>query len=786
MSIKVLIKYYFSVVLFVLLSTYSVNAQDVPASVDVNNVNPYQISDTQLEKAIDNAEKQGYNQQQIESAARLKGMSEVDISNLRNRILELKNQNDGNNADFIDLDVLRDEFELDLEDGDVNFDPTADPPNLNEDIYGRSIFKNRQLNFAPNLNIPTPKEYLLGTGDQLTIDIWGASEKTYQVSINPEGLIKIPSLGPIYLSGLSIELASKKIISQMTKLYDGLKGQNKNTYAQVSLSSIRSIKVTIVGEVDNPGTYTLSSLSTIFHALYLAGGTSYMGNLRDIALYRANKKIVSLDVYDFLKSGDMTNNLRLEDQDLIMILPYNKRVSINGEVKRPMIYELKPDDDLADLIEMASGFTDDAYPSLVTVNRKNDYDLEIITLKDKNFKGFQLKPSDKVHIASIYNVFENRVEIKGAVFRPGYYQLTDSMTLKDLIDKSEGVLRDAFLARGLITRYADDLSQINIRFNLKDVLDGKSDDILLKYDDIIYIKSKFDLEEYKFVSIIGQVINPTSVNYHENLTIEDVIYKANGFTNEAKRNILEISRRIPADSEYDLSKEAEVFIVEINELLDTEDASDFVLEPYDQIIVRKSPVYKTQKNVSIIGEVVESGFYTIQSRNERVSSLIERAGGVTAYAYIDAATVIRNGKHIALELEEIFKNPSSNYDYYLMEGDVINVPVEIQTVTVEGEIFRREVTIGYDKNQTFKSYISKSGGFTDQALKKRSFVIHANQDADRVRNFLFFNSYPEISPGAKIIIPKKPERNRRLSIQEILAITTSLTTMVFLIDRIAP
>lgn len=758
-------------------------AQDVPENVNPADVNVEDVSDNQLKNAVDQAQKKGYNAQQIEQMARLRGVSEANIAKMKNRIQELQTNSDGENSEYIDVDVLRNEFdELGLDDVDQSGDPLELIKDPNP-VYGMKIFRNKQLNFQPNNNIPTPIDYILGTGDQLLIDIWGGAEKTYQVAINSEGNIRIPNIGPIFLSGMTIDDASNKIISRLSKIYSGITGRNKNTYVQISLNAIRSIKAVLIGEVQNPGTYTVSSLSTIFNALYSAGGVNYHGNLREIILYRGNKKFATLDVYDFLRYGDRSNDVRLEDHDLIMVMPIDKRIEIKGEVKRPMYYDLKSNETLEELIKLAGGFTNNAYPSHVTIKRKSELGLKIITLKNKEFSNFLLTSGDVVTISSILNSFQNRVEITGAVLRPYTYELTQGMTLSALINQAEGLTGDAFMLRGQITRSDDNLKLKNVSFNPAKVLDGTDPDIVLKPEDLITIKSIKELEEFETISVLGQVQNSTSLAYNDGISIEDAIFKAGGFTKSAIREHVEVARRIHPDSTNNLTKKAEVFQVKINAELSTENGSGFILQPYDQIIVRRSPIYEAQKNIQVIGQVAEPGYYTIETEEDKVSDVIKKAGGLSPFAYPPGASLSRNSGKITLDLDKILEKPNSKYDLYLREGDIITIPRALQTVSVSGAVFRNEVETRFDKTYKFKNYIGISGGFSQNALRRKAYVLHPNGSADRTKTILFIKDYPDVKPGSQIIIPTKPER-QGLSAQAWIAIATSTATLALIIQQI--
>ncbi|MDH5605224.1 MAG: SLBB domain-containing protein, partial [Cyclobacteriaceae bacterium] len=477
-----------------------------------------ELSDEQIRKFIDQVETGEYSQEQLEMMARARGLSEIQILKLRQRVEDFQIQT---NSSTISDAELREQFDQIDTEIDAEFSNLEDPiMELESRVFGSQLFMNRNLSFEPSLNIPTPDDYQLGPGDELTVDIWGASEKTYQLTIGPEGTVKIPNIGPVYVNGMQVNLASQKILGQLSKIYAGLTDSNygkKNTYGLVSLSRIRSIKVNIIGEIQTPGTYTISSLSTVLHALYIAGGPTDNGSYREIQIFRNGVNTLTFDLYDFLIHGDNENNITLKDQDVIKIPVYTERVEIRGEIKTAGIFELKKNESLQSLINYAGGFTDEAYTKLVTIRRKTPEARKILSVKSDQFEIFQMVTGDEVTITKILDIYENRVEIKGAVYRPGEYELTNGLTLKELISKSDGLLPEAYMNRGHIQRYSSDFTLFNLDFSVSDVISGKVDYPLFP-EDIITINSRFDLQDTLTVTIQGEIRNPAKFLFQDSLT----------------------------------------------------------------------------------------------------------------------------------------------------------------------------------------------------------------------------------------------------------------------------
>lgn len=759
---------------------------------NLSSINVDELSDDQIRDFIRQAEKSGFTEQELEMAARARGMKASEISKLRSRVNKLSQSTSAVVVETEGTDPLlkaHDDHEISLE--KIKEEAKAYKGNeVSEKIFGYSLFNLKSLTFEPSINIPTPKNYQLGAGDEIVIDIWGASQQNYRQVISREGSVNIPGLGPIYLNGLTVDQASTRIIGRLSSIYSGLKaesGREANTFAQVSLGRVRSIKVSLVGEVTKPGTYTLPSLSTVFNALYVSGGPSINGSFRNIEVWRENKQVAVLDVYDFLVHGDQKNNIRLQDQDIVRVTPYKKRVSVNGEVKRTGMFEMKEGEGILDLFNFAGGFSDQAYTHRVKIRRNTDKERKIVDVLINDASKVELQNGDVVMVQPILDRFENRVEITGAVFREGEYELTEGLTVGQLIRNAEGLRGDAHLSRATIYRTRDDFTIEVIPFDLQKVLNEEVVDVKLEREDLIRISSIYDLKDKYNVSISGEVHNTGTYPFMENLTLEDLIVSAGGFTESASIDRIEVARRVKnADPRSLTGKIAEVFYFDVARDLSFKGSdSKFVLQPFDHVYVRRSPGYEVQHNVVILGEVLYPGKYAISDKDERISDLINRAGGFTAEAYLPGARLkrsIANTGIVDLNLSKILKAPKSEEDLLLMEGDTLRIPLKLQTVKIRGEVLYPRST-RYVSNRGFRGYISQVGGFNKEALKRKSYIIYANGEVARTKNFIFFKDYPHVEPGAEIVVPQKTEK-RQQTAQEVIGIGSGLATMGLIIINI--
>ena len=657
-------------------------------------------------------------------------------------------------------------------------------------VFGRDIFNNSNLTFEPSLNIATPVNYRLGPGDQLVIEVWGASQANITQKVTPDGYITIPDVGPIQVNGLTVQAASNKIRAKLSKIYSGMGTTNVDlsTDVKVSLGQIRTIQVNIMGEVAQPGTYALSSFSTVFHALYKAGGISQLGSLRNIKVVRGGRTVATVDVYDYILHGRSHSDIRLQEGDVILASPYDALVLVKGKIKRPMYYEMKRTESIRTLIDYAGGFTNDAYTSAVTVERNDEKERTICSVDDMNYGVFKVKDGDVVSVGAILDRYNNRIEIKGAVYRPGFYELGKEIsTVRDLITKADGLLEDAFTNRAVLHRENLDKTLEIISVNVKGVLDGTEPDITLQRNDVLFIPSKYDLEAKGTIEISGEVYSPGIFPYAENTKLEDLIIMAGGLTESASKVRVDIARRLNDPNSTKKQKEiSKMFSFAVKDGFVVEGDPGFILEPYDQVFVRRSPGYTPKVNVSITGEVEFEGSYALNERNERLSDLIARAGGLTGFAYLKGArlerqlseeeylqakellTMVASNNQIsgndsiiipavsrtytvAIDLEKIMSNPHSSLDPVLQDGDAVIIPQLMTTVQVTGSV-RKPNSVVYNPDMKLKDYISEAGGYAERARKSGTFILYPNGHIKELgRNA----SAKEIVGGAKIIVPQK-------------------------------
>lgn len=843
-------------------------------SVDLSTVQSSDISDTQLRAAMLRAEQEGLTIDQALQMAQARGLSSSVASQLRTRMQQLQMEEGGVDG-AAGLEEAEDEFSISRE----FMRPERVETEEMRKTFGSQIFRYRETEFSPTLNVATPVNYTLGTGDELVVNIWGDQTNTYRLVVNPEGSIFIEGIGPIFVNGLTIEEASDKIIQDLEEIYAGLRGEGpeQTTHARVSVERLRTIQISVIGEVTNPGDYTIPSNSTVFNALYRGGGPGEDGSYRSIRVIRDNEVIAEMDIYDFLVEGLQKGNIRLRDRDVIQVPTYNRRVEVNGEVKRSGLYfEVTEGETLADLIHYAGDFTDRAYTNQVRIHRNTSTDRRIVTVDNNEFDEFSIRNGDVVYVDEILNRFDNRVIIDGAVWRSGEFELQEGMTLHDLIMEAEGLRPDAFTSRGLINRMSDDYTLEQLSFDVSAVLQNPQEyDIPLQSEDHVMIRSIHEINDEQSVQIHGAIRQPGEYNFRENMTLEDLILKADGFTDAASEARIEISRRILGETtpEERGQQLAEIYTFDVSRNLQLGDEDrKFELQPFDQVFIHRRPNYQIQQKVTIEGEVLYPGTYTIRNRNERISDLIERAGGITSEAYMPGARLIR--KHtaidrpeiefdflsseevideertgltrdqeeqrrremeqaeseeqqaadgadiftqryrlnredyrqsgdtleaertssspesrIGIDLAEIMENPGSRDDLFLRSGDVLRVPKQLQTVAISGAVMQ-DVEVRYREGANMGYYIDRAGGLATNAQKKRVYVVYANGDVDRRKNYLFglFKNSPPVEPGAHIIIPAKPDR-AGMSTGEVVSISAAVvsmtTSLIIALDRIA-
>lgn len=663
--------------------------------------------------------------------------------------------------------------------------------NIDKNIFGSTLFNNELMTFEPNLRIATPKNYQLGPEDELNIAIFGDVLDNFKVKVSPEGTVKILNIAPIYVNGLTIEVASERIISRLRQLYQGLNKPGSGSSAQVTLGNVRSIKVTITGEAQMPGTYTVSSLSTIFNALYLAGGPSKNGSYRSIKLIRGNKIIRTLDLYDFLLKADQTDNIHLNDQDVIRISDYENRVEVSGEVKRPMTFEMTKGETFKDLLKFAGGFTEKAYTYTINVRRNTSREIKLLNITQDEVENFLTQNGDKYTIGQIIERYENRIELEGAVFRPGMYALENGLsTIKELFKKSEGVREDAFLNRATITRKKENFDPEIISFDLGKVLRGEVADIPLQREDVIKVFSVKNLREKRVVNITGEVNQPGEFDYKEGMKVADLVLLAKGLKESASFSNLELARRIiNHGANQENANKIEIINFEIDgDLKISNKGSQLVLQPFDIISIRRAPSYEEQRSVKVLGMVNYPGSYAIQTNKQKISDVLERAGGLRIEGYLEGAKLLRNGITVGVNLKEVLSNPNSQENLQLMAGDELMIPRLLQTVKLNGAV-QNPLAVSYKESFTLKDYVAEAGGYSILANKKQIYVTYANGVSNQIRKFLIFKKNPRIEPGAEITIPALPESSKKgLTAAEAIGLTSSFIsvalTLITLINNL--
>ena len=682
----------------------------------------------------------------------------------------------------------------------------------NNFIYGHDIFGGRSnVTFEPNENQATPSNYVLGPGDELIIEVWGMNEATIVQTISPEGRISISQVGPIQLSGKTIAEATKLIRSKLAAKYAGItSGANSNV--SVSLGKIRTIQVNVMGMVNTPGTYRLSPFTTVFHALYRAGGITDNGSLRSVKVVRAGETVADVDIYDYLFSGNANIDMALKEGDVVIVPPYNELVKISGGVKRPMTYELKGGETLAELVEYAGGFASNAYRKDVNIVRNTGFEKELITVSSDKFASCVLSDGDEVTVGSNLERYANRVEVKGFVFRPGEYELGGSIaTVRQLIEVAGGLTEDAFLDRAVILRELPDLSLETIAVNLKAIYDGACDDVLLRKNDVLTISGIHELQSRGTVTINGLVSNPGTFDFAEGTTLEDLILKAGGLQEGASTARVDIARRIYDPDSLTYSDTLGLaYSFPISEGLAIVGADSFVLQPYDVVSVRRSPGFRPQKFITVDGCVVFPGQYVIVNENERLSDVIERAGGLTNMANPKGVMIVRQRKsaedkqilsesldkfqneidtlkvevkdyyNIAVDLNEVLAHKGTEADLVLQEDDRIVVPEFVNTVQISGEVMSPNSVV-YKPGRTVAYYINDAGGYTENARRSKVYVLYQNGRAavNRLNN-------AKVEPGCTIVVPTKPEK-RPLTTSDVLAtasVASSLTSVVAMLIRL--
>ena len=780
--------------------------------------NAQAMSDDEVINYVKSGVSQGKSQQTLYKELVARGVSTSQMQRIKDKYEQQKDNavaikgNDNVDTQRVNPELAEDKAPA--QSNDMNLNGSVDSIK----VFGRDIFRSSNLTFEPSLNIATPVNYRLGPGDQLQIEVWGASEANITQKVTPDGFISIPNVGPINVNGLTVQAATNRIKAKLSQIYSGMGTTNVNlsTDVKVSLGQIRTIQVNIMGEVARPGTYALSSFSTVFHALYKAGGMSQMGSLRNIKVVRGGRTVATVDVYDYIINGRSHSDIRLQEGDVILASPYDALVLIKGKVKRPMFYEMKSSESIRTLIGFAGGFSNDAYRGAVTVDRNNSKERTVATVDDMNYGVFKVKDGDVVSVGEILDRYDNRIEVKGAVYRPGYYELgKDIQTVKDLIERADGLLEYAFTNRGMLHRQNDDKTLEVISLNVKAILDGTEPDVTLQKNDVLFIPSKYDLEQKGTLEIRGEVYNPNVFPFAANTKLEDLIIMAGGLTESASTVRVDVTRRIIDKKGTKKQKEiSKTYTFGVKEGFVVEGDPGFVLEPYDQVFVRRSPGYSDKINVTVSGEVEFEGEYALNVRNERLSDVLEKAGGLTEFAYIEGARlerqmtpeeyqqakelmamVVSNNRvegndsivvpevsttyPVGIDLKKILANPHSAIDPVLQDGDVIVIPQYMTTVSVSGSV-RKPNSVVYDPKMKLKDYISEAGGYAERARKSGTFILYPNGHIKELgRNA----SAKDIMGGSKIVVPQKGRSQWNLG-TTLSTITTSVSMLAVIASLI--
>ena len=681
-------------------------------------------------------------------------------------------------------------------------------------VFGRNIFNTRNLTFEPSVNIATPPNYRLGPGDEVIIDIWGTSQNTIRQQISPDGTINIEKIGPVSLSGMTVSEANEYLKRVLGKTYSGLDAPNGTLEIRLTLGNTRTIQINVMGEVVQPGTYALSSFSTVFHALYRAGGVSDIGSLRNVQVTRNGKTVAKVDVYDFIMKGKTQDDIRLQEGDVIIVPAYEALVQISGNVKRPMRFEMKKNETLATLIGYAGGFSADAYTRSLRVVRQNGEEYEINTVKEIDYSAYPMRNGDVVTAEAILNRFTNKLEVRGAVYRPGIYQLNGEInTVRALVNEAKGLTGDAFTNRAVLQREREDLTTEIISVDVRSIMAGTSPDIPLQKNDILYIPSIHDLEDRGDVAIFGEVAKPDSYSYSDNMTLEDLIIRAGGLRESASTVRVDVSRRIKdPKSTHSTDSIGQMFTFALKDGFVIDGEQGFTLQPYDQVFVRRSPGYQAQQNVQVTGEVIFGGTYAMTTTEERLSDLVKKAGGATPKAYLRGAKLIRVANDeekkrmrdvinlmnrqfgeammdslgirvedtfsVGIDLEKAVAKPGSEYDLVLREGDVLSVPKLNNTVKVNGAVMMPN-TVGYLSGENANYYLDQAGGYALNAKKSKKFVIYMNGQVARIKG----RSKDKIEPGCEIIVPSK--KNKRVNVGEILGYASSFGSLATMFATIS-
>lgn len=767
-----------------------------------------QMSDEAVVKYALEGRQSGKSDQQIGKELLARGVTPEQVERLKQKYEDSRTSSETVAADQVISGQRRERPRSSSDTLAIEIPPVPDPAERGADsraVFGRNVFRSRALTFEPNENQATPENYKLGPGDEVIIDIWGENERSLREEISPEGNIMVEQVGPVYLNGLTIKEANSKLRGVFGQIYAGVSGDSPASEVRVTLGRLRTIQVNVMGEVEMPGTYRLSSFATVFHALYQAGGVTDIGTLRNIRVLRSGREVASVDIYKYLFHGDSKDDIRLEEGDIVLVPSYDLLVEVTGCVKRPMRYEMEAGEPLSQLLAYAGGFTGDAYGREVRVVRTMGREHELFNVDSVGYGTFALMDGDSVAVGRVLDRYANRIEVQGAVYRPGMYELGEGThTVRELIGRAEGLREDAFRGRALLFRERDDLTPEIVAVDLEGVLSGRLTDISLRRNDVLVVSSVHDLEDRGGVTIGGEVARPGVYPYAAHTTVEDLIVQAGGLLDGASTVKVEVSRRLKDPKSTTPSNGVgKVYAFSLKEGLVVDGEAGFELAPFDVVEVRRSPGYQPQRQVVLDGEVVFTGNYTLIRKNERLSDLVKRAGGITDDAYVRGGRLIRRMNEeeravrdaalraaqqnrgadsvsleklmaddyyaVGIELDKALSNPGSDYDVVLREGDRLVVPEYVSTVKINGDVMYPNTTV-YLKDKRVKYYIAQAGGYGARAKRNKAYIVYMNGRVARVKG------RAKVEPGCEIIVPSKRDR-KRMGIAEILGLTTSAASI---------
>ena len=794
-----------AIISLILLSIISI--EPILAQRAVTNTNIQGLSNDQVQRIIDEMQKQNLSLDEAVQLARARGVSQQQIDQLIIRIRELESEKN--------RQTLATTTTQTTNVGDtISVKQPTDTLTTASKIFGFHLFNAHNLTFEPSVNISVPADYVVGIGDEIVIQVWGFSQETYMLVVDKNGDVAIPKLGPIRIAGMNYEAMKSLVIRRLSAIYSDMANENPSTFANVTVNNIRSIKVNVMGDVITPGTYTLPATASAFNALYLSGGPNENGSFREIKVIRDNRTYAIVDVYDYLINGNTSSNISLRDQDVLYIPTYTKRVETSGAFKRSAIFELKEGETLTDLLRYSGGFNEQASKSRLLLTRFTDNEYELTEVNAAEFGSAVLRNGDIIEAEGIIDRYENRLTIEGAVYRPGTYALEKGMRLSMLIEKAGGLREDYYPDRGLIIRLDNQLYPTITPFNLNEVISGRQNPLLQREDHVI-IQDIFNMGEKKTVRIYGEVMNPGEYDFHKNMTLKDVIFLAGGMKESASESYIEVARRNTHEEAQEMSSKMvslHTFSISRNLQLGESDNA-FVLSPFDQIYIRQAPSYVVQKTVIIQGEVKYPGPYSISNKNERVSDLLKRAGGLTPDAFPEGARLRRvvdrqmrqqfkkvetvagnldstnvvlateQDEYLIMELRlpEIMRDSNSTDNYLLKEGDEIYIPLQAEEIIVNGEVLN-PAGLAWQSGKNVTYYVDRAGGFSPDAKRSKVYIIYSNGTTAITKNFIFRN-YPEIKPGCQIIVPAKQER-QKIETTTWLAIGSTFASIALAISAI--